>query len=185
MRARHPAAAARSGAHRRLGRSRLVADDGFQAQADWESLRSPETYLGYEQAQNFASPGFAADESRTYRVPEPLNRNEWALEGDWTIGAGASVPNGADGRLAFRFHARDAHLVMGPRERGTEVPFRVLLDGDPPGPAHGFDVDEDGHGTLSRQRLHQLIRQHEEIRDRTLEISFPEAGAEAYCFTFG
>jgi thiol-disulfide isomerase/thioredoxin len=162
-----------------------VTPQGFEVQADWDNLSSPETYLGYEQAQNFASPGFAADELRTYRVPEPLSRNEWALEGDWTVEGGASVPNSADGRLAFRFHARDAHLVMGPRERGTEVPFRVLLDGEPPGDAHGDDVDEDGNGTLARQRLHQLIRQRESIRDRTLEISFPEAGAEAYCFTFG
>jgi thiol-disulfide isomerase/thioredoxin len=162
-----------------------VAPQGFEVQADWDNLRSPETYLGYEQAQNFASAGFAADEPRTYVVPEPLNLNEWALAGDWTIGSGASVPNGADDRLAFRFHARDAHLVMGPRERGTEVPFRVLLDGEPPGDAHGHDVDEDGHGTLSRQRLHQLIRQRESIRDRTLEISFEGPGGEVYCFTFG
>jgi hypothetical protein len=118
-------------------------------------------------------------------VPEPLNLNEWALAGDWTIQSGASVPQAADGRIAFRFHARDAHLVMGPSERGTEVPFRVLLDGEPPGPAHGGDVDEDGRGTLSHQRLHQLIRQPGSIRERTLEITFPEAGAEAYCFTFG
>ena len=169
-----------------------VADDlvsvtpvGFEVQADWDNLRSPETYLGYEQAQNFGSPGFAADEPRTYVVPEPLNLNEWALAGDWTVGGGASVPNEPGGRLAFRFHARDAHLVMGPRERGAEVPFRVLLDGEPPGDAHGHDVDGDGNGTLSRQRLHQLIRQPGPIRERTLEITFPEAGAEAYCFTFG
>jgi len=162
-----------------------VAPQGFEVQADWDDLRSPETYLGYEQSQNFASGGFAADEPRTYVVPEPLNLNEWALAGDWTIGAGASVPHGADGRIAFRFHARDAHLVMGPSARGAEVPFRVLLDGEPPGPAHGGDVDEDGRGTLSQQRLHQLIRQPGSIRERTLEIIFPEAGAEAYCFTFG
>jgi len=162
-----------------------VAPQGFEVQADWDDLRSPETYLGYEQSQNFASGGFAADEPRTYVVPEPLNLNEWALAGDWTIGAGASVPHGADGRIAFRFHARDAHLVMGPSARGAEVPFRVLLDGEPPGPAHGGDVDEDGRGTLSHQRLHQLIRQPGSIRERTLEITFPEAGAEAYCFTFG
>jgi thiol-disulfide isomerase/thioredoxin len=152
-----------------------VTPEGFEVQADWDNLRSPETYLGYEQAQNFASPGFAADEPRSYVVPEPLNLNEWALAG----------PNGADGRLSFRFHARDAHLVMGPRERGNEVPFRVLLDGEPPGDAHGFDVDEEGRGTLARQRLHQLIRQPGSIRERTLEITFREAGAEAYCFTFG
>jgi thiol-disulfide isomerase/thioredoxin len=162
-----------------------VTPEGFEVQADWDSLQTPETYLGYGQAQNFASPGFAADEPRTYLVPEPLNRNEWALAGDWTIESGASVLNAADGRIAFRFHARDAHLVMGPRERGTEVPFRVLLDGEPPGAAHGLDVDEDGNGTLSQQRLHQLIRQRESIRDRTLEISFSGPAAEAYCFTFG
>ena len=162
-----------------------IAPTGFEAQADWENLESPETYLGYEQGQSFASPGFAADEARTYVLPEPLNLNDWALAGDWTIESRASVPNEAGGRLAFRFHARDAHLVMGPRERGASVPFRVLLDGEPPGDAHGFDVDEDGNGTLSEQRLHQLIRQPGSIGDRTLEIEFPEAGAEAYCFTFG
>jgi thiol-disulfide isomerase/thioredoxin len=169
-----------------------VADDlvsvtlaGFEVQADWDSLQTPETYLGHEQTQNFASPGFAADEPRSYLVPEPLNRNEWALAGDWTIESGASVLNETGGRIAFRFHARDAHLVMGPRERGTEVPFRVLFDGEPPGAAHGLDVDDDGNGTLSEQRLHQLIRQRESIHDRTLEISFSGPGAEAYCFTFG
>jgi thiol-disulfide isomerase/thioredoxin len=162
-----------------------VTPEGFEVQADWDSLQTPETYLGYGQAQNFASPGFAADEPRTYLVPESLNRNEWALAGDWTIESGAGVLDGSDGRIAFRFHARDAHLVMGPREQGTEVPFRVLLDGEPPRAAHGLDVDEDGHGTLSRQRLHQLIRQRDSIRDRTLEIEFLGPGAEAYCFTFG
>jgi thiol-disulfide isomerase/thioredoxin len=162
-----------------------VAPEGFEVQADWDSLRSPETYLGYEQAQNFASPGFAADEPRTYVVPEPLNLNEWALAGDWTVESGASVLDGTDGRIAFRFHARDAHLVMGPRQRGAEVPFRVLLDGERPGAAHGLDVDADGHGTLTQQRLHQLIRQREAIRDRTLEIAFSGPGGEAYCFTFG
>jgi thiol-disulfide isomerase/thioredoxin len=162
-----------------------VTPEGFEVQADWDSLRSPETYLGYEQSQNFVSPGFAADEPRTYRVPEPLSLNEWALAGDWTVESGASVPNGTDGRIAFRFHARDAHLVMGPRERGTEVPFRVLLDGEPPGAAYGLDIDDNGHGTVAQQRLHQLIRQREPIRDRTLEISFSGPGVEAYCFTFG
>ena len=162
-----------------------VTPEGFEVQADWDSLNSPESYLGYEQGRNFASPGFAADEARTYVVPEPLNLNDWALAGDWTVQSRASVTNEAGARLAFRFHARDAHLVMGPRERGTSVPLRVLLDGEPPGDAHGFDVDEEGNGTLSQQRLHQLIRQPGSIGDRTLEIEFPEGGAEAYCFTFG
>ena len=161
-----------------------ITPTGFEAQADWANLQSPETYLGYEQAQSFASPGFAADKPRTYLVPEPLNLNEWALAGDWTIGSRASVPNEAGGRIAFRFHARDVHLVMGPPTRGT-VPFRVLLDGEPPGDDHGLDVDEDGNGTLAHQRLHQLIRQQGPIRDRTFEIEFLAPGAEAYCFTFG
>jgi len=162
-----------------------VAPEGFEVQADWGSLNSPETYLGYEQGRNFASPGFAADEPRTYVVPEGLNRNDWALAGEWTIGSRAAAVDEAGARLAFRFHARDAHLVMGPREPGAAVAFRVRLDGEPPGEAHGHDVDEDGNGTLSQQRLHQLIRQPGSIRDRTLELEFLAPGAEAYCFTFG
>jgi thiol-disulfide isomerase/thioredoxin len=163
-----------------------VAADGFEAQADWKNLRSPETYLGYEQAENLASPGGAElDEPRTYVAPDSLKLNHWALSGDWTIERGASVLNRADGRIAFRFHARDVHLVMGPRARNTSVPFRVLVDGEPPGAAHGLDVDELGHGTLSQQRLYQLIREPRSIADRTLEITFLAPGVEAYVFTFG
>ena len=163
-----------------------VADEGFEAQADWSNLETPETYLGYQQAQNFASPGGAeGDEPRAYDLPDELGLNQWALSGDWTVESGASVLNAADGRIAFRFHARDVHLVMGPATRGAEVPFRVLVDGEAPGQAHGLDVDEDGNGTLAQQRLHQLIRQPGSIMDRTFEISFGAPGAEAYCFTFG
>jgi thiol-disulfide isomerase/thioredoxin len=163
-----------------------VADDGFEAQADWTNLRSPETYLGYEQAQNFASSGGAEfDAPRSYVAPDSLNLNQWALSGDWTIERGASVLNRADGRIVFRFHARDVHLVMGPQSRGTSVPYRVLVDREPPGAAHGLDVDEQGHGTLSQQRLYQLIRQPGSITDRTFEITFLAPGVEAYCFTFG
>jgi thiol-disulfide isomerase/thioredoxin len=163
-----------------------VADDGLEAQADWANLETPETYLGYEQAQNFASPGRAAlDERRSYAAPDRLRLNQWALAGDWTIERGASVLNQADGRIALRFHARDVHLVMGPRPRDTSVPFRVLVDGEPPGAAHGLDVDEQGHGTLSQQRLYQLIRERRSITDRTFEISFLAPGVEAYAFTFG
>jgi Thioredoxin like C-terminal domain len=163
-----------------------VADDGFEAQADWATLESPETYLGYEQAQNFASPGGAAlDEPRSYVAPDRLGLNQWALSGDWAIERGASVLNEADGRIAFRFHARDVHLVMGPREPGTTLPFRVRVDGDPPGAAHGLDIDEDGRGTLAQQRLYQLIREPDPITDRTFEITFLEPGVEAYAFTFG
>jgi thiol-disulfide isomerase/thioredoxin len=163
-----------------------VADDGFEAQADWSNLESPETYLGYGQAQNFASPGGAGrNEPRTYVVPDPLRLNQWALSGDWTVERGPCVLNRADGRIAFRFHARDVNLVMGPRTRGTSVPFRVLVDGQPPGASHGIDIDEGGHGTLSQQRLHQLIRERGSITDRTFEITFLAPGVEAYAFTFG
>ena len=163
-----------------------VAADGFEAQADWATLESPETYLGYEQAQNFASPGGAEfDEPRTYVAPDPLKLNHWALAGDWTIERRASVLHQTEGRIAFRFHARDVHLVMGPSARGTSVPFRVLVDGEPPGDAHGLDVDEHGGGTVARQRLYQLIRERGSITDRTFEITFLAPGVEAYVFTFG
>jgi thiol-disulfide isomerase/thioredoxin len=163
-----------------------VADEGFEAQADWANLESPETYLGYEQAQNFASPGGAHfDEPRPYDVPDPLKLNHWALSGEWTIARGANVLNEAEGRIAFRFHARDVNLVMGPRAGIASVPFRVFVDGEPPGSAHGLDVDEQGQGTVVQQRLYQLIREPASIEDRTFEISFPTPGVEAFCFTFG
>jgi thiol-disulfide isomerase/thioredoxin len=150
-----------------------VTPEGFEVQADWESLESPETYLGYEQAQNF-------DEE-----PGSLRLNHWTLSGDWTIGRRAAVLNQAGGRIAFRFHARDVNLVMGPPARGESVPFRVLVDGEPPGDAHGLDVDGEGRGTVAQQRLYQLIREPGSITDRTVEIAFEAPGAEAYCFTFG
>jgi thiol-disulfide isomerase/thioredoxin len=150
-----------------------VTPEGFEVQADWESLESPETYLGYEQAQNF-------DEQ-----PGSLRLNHWTLSGDWTIGRRAAVLNQAGGRIAFRFHARDVNLVMGPRARGESVPFRVAVDGEPPGDARGLDVDGEGRGTVAQQRLYQLIREPGSITDRTVEIAFEAPGAEAYCFTFG
>jgi thiol-disulfide isomerase/thioredoxin len=164
-----------------------VAADGFEAQADWTNLGSPETYLGYEQAQNFASPrGAELDEPRTYIAPDSLMLNRWALSGDWTIERGAIVLNRAEGRIAFRFHARDIHLVMRPRERGASVPFRVLVDGEPAGDAHGLDVDEQGYGTVVQPRLYQLVReQGSMIADRTFEITFLAPTVEAYVFTFG
>jgi thiol-disulfide isomerase/thioredoxin len=163
-----------------------VAGDGFEAQADWTNLASPETYLGYEQTQNFASPGGVAfDEPRAYAAPDSLRLNQWALSGDWTIESGASVLNRADGGIAFRFHARDVHLVLRGRERGTPVPFRVLVDGEPPGDAHGLDVDEGGRGTVTQPRLYQVVRERGSITDRTFEITFLAPGVEAYVFTFG
>ena len=163
-----------------------VAGEGFEAQADWTNLESPETYLGYEQAQNFASLGGAAfDEPYEYFAPDSLKLNRWALSGDWTVERGASVLNRADGRIAFRFHARDVNLVLRARAQGTSVPFRVLVDGEHPGTGHGLDVDEQGQGTLVQPRLYQLIREPGSITDRTFEISFLAPGVEAYVFTFG
>jgi thiol-disulfide isomerase/thioredoxin len=163
-----------------------VADDGFQAQADWASLRSPETYLGHEQAQNFASPGPGLDQSRDYVVPDDLRLNQWALAGEWAIERGASVLTGPEGRLAFRFQARDVNLVLGPPARGRmTVPFRVTVDGEPPGDAHGLDSDEQGNGSVDRQRLYQLVREPGEVEERTFEIAFLAPGVEAYVFTFG
>jgi thiol-disulfide isomerase/thioredoxin len=163
-----------------------VADEGFEAQADWRSLGSPETYLGYEQAQNFVSADRADfDEPHDFGVPDRLERNQWALSGNWTLGPGASILHQADGSIVFRFHARDVNLVLGPRERGTSVPFRVLVDGAPPGNAHGLDVDDEGNGTVVQQRLYQLVRERRRITDRTFEITFLATGVEAFVFTFG
>jgi hypothetical protein len=162
-----------------------VAPDGFEAQADWTNLRSPETYLGYAQGHNLHSPGGVAyDEPRSYVAPESLELNTWALGGNWTIEEQASALNEAGGGIAFRFHARDVHLVLRSRT-GTAVPFRVLVDGEAPGAAHGLDVDHEGRGTLVQPRLYQLVRQPWSITDRTLEIEFLETGVEAYVFTFG
>jgi thiol-disulfide isomerase/thioredoxin len=152
-----------------------VNGNGFEAQADWANLETPETYLGAEQSRNFAR-----------GVPESaLRLNQWTLSGDWAVEHRASVLQGSEGRIAFRFHARDVHLVMGPPRRGASVPFRIRVDGEPPGDAHGLDVDEDGRGTVTEQRLHQLVREPRSIADRTLEITFLEPGVEAYSFTFG
>jgi hypothetical protein len=159
---------------------------GAEAPADWGSLESPENYLGYERAGNFASPGGAAlDERRVYDTPARLGRDHWALSGEWTVGSEAVVLNEAPGRIAYRFHARDLHLVMGPVVRGGSVPFRVLLDGQPPGGAHGVDVDDQGNGTVTDQRLYQLIRQPGPIGDRQFEIELQDPGVEALVFTFG
>jgi hypothetical protein len=162
-----------------------ITAEGFEAQADWPNVGSPETYLGYQQGQNLDSPnGVAHDEPRSYVAPESLQLNAWALDGDWMIEERASVLNEAGGRIAFRFHARDVHLVLRSRA-GTAVPFRVTVDGKAPGGAHGLDVDEEGNGTLVQPRLYQLVREPKEITDRTFEITFLDAGVEAYVFTFG
>jgi thiol-disulfide isomerase/thioredoxin len=163
-----------------------VASRGIETAADWGSLQSPENYLGYDRTANFASPGdLVFNRRHVYAAPERLWLNEWALVGDWTVGRQAAALNTANGRIVSRFHARDLHLVMGPAERGAPVRFRVLLDGEPPGAAHGLDTDEQGDGAVSDQRLYQLIRQPYPIADRLFEIEFLDPGAEAYAFTFG
>jgi thiol-disulfide isomerase/thioredoxin len=144
---------------------------GVEAEADWDHLRTPETYLGNLRSERF-------------RSPDRLPLNHWALAGEWTIGRESVVLDQAGGSIAYRFHARDAHLVLS-REAGEPIPFRVLLDGHAPGPSHGVDVDEDGNGLLGDGRMYQLVRQHDTVRERTLEITFLEAGADAYAFTFG
>jgi thiol-disulfide isomerase/thioredoxin len=159
---------------------------GVEAAADWDSLRSPENYLGYQRTENFASSdGAVLDTPHVYALPTRLRLNHWALWGDWTVMPQAIVLNQADGRIAYRFHARDLHLVMGPAAPGTPVRFRVLIDGQSPGAAHGTDVDEAGDGTVTRPRLYQLIRQPGPITERTFEITFLDPGVEAYAFTFG
>ena len=166
----------------------LVSVDGrgLEAAADWGSLKSPENYVGHARTQNFASPGGAVlDKPRVYALPARLRLNDWALSGDWTVKKEAVALNKPNGRIAYRFHARDLHLVMGPAAPGTSVRFRVLIDGQPPGAAHGIDVDEQGNGTVTEQRLYQLIRQSKPIADRQFEIEFLGPGVEAFAFTFG
>lgn len=163
-----------------------VEGAGDEAEADWGALGSPETYLGYERTDNFGSPeGAALDEPRTYSVPSRLTLNHWALSGSWTLEPGGIALNTAGGSIAFRFRARDVHLVMGPTAAGRAVPYCVTIDGDPPGSAHGTDTGEDGRGVASERRLHQLVRQREGVGEHTFQVTFDEPGIGAYVFTFG
>ena len=153
---------------------------------DWASLRSPENYVGAERTENFTSPGGpVVGKPRAYATPARLALNHWALVGDWTMQKHAILLNKPKGRIVYRFHARDLHLVMGPATPGTAVRFRVLIGGKPPGAAHGIDVDEQGNGTVTEQRLFQLIRQPKPVVDRQFEIEFVGLGIEAFAFTFG
>ena len=166
----------------------LVSVDarGVEAAANWATLGSAENYTGYERTESFASPGgVRPGQPHTYTVPTELRLNHWALSGDWTMGEQATRLNTANGKVVYRFRARDLHLVMGPAVAGTSVRFHVLLDGQPPGPAHGLDVDDQGQGTVTEQRLHQLIRQPERVTERTFEITFLDPGVETFSFTFG
>ena len=170
------------------GDGKLVAVDarGAEIAADWEQLKSPETYIGRARSERFASDGRAtAGKPGVHALPERFRRNDWALSGDWTRHAEFAASNAAGGRIAYRFHARDLHLVMGPATRGSAVRFRVLIDGQAPGGDRGIDVDEQGMGTVTEQRLYQLVRQKGPIADRQFEIEFLAPGVEAYVFTFG
>jgi thiol-disulfide isomerase/thioredoxin len=166
----------------------LVSVDprGAEAAADLDSLKSPENYVGYARTVNFSSPGVPAfDKPHVYAAAPRLRLNHWALSGDWTIGKEGTVLNKASGGILYRFHARDLHLVMGPVTAGTAVRFRVLIDGQPPGSAHGIDVDDRGIGTVTEPRMYQLIRQPEPVIDRQFEVEFLDSGLEAFSFTFG
>ncbi len=159
---------------------------GLEAPAEWATLRSPENYTGYERTENFASPGGAVPgQPHLYTIPARLGLNQWALSGDWTMEAETTTLNAANGQIACGFHARDLNLVMGPAVPETSVRCRVFIDGRPPGEARGSDVDRDGNGTVTQQRVYQLIRQPGPITDCTFEITFRDPGGQAYCFTFG
>ncbi|MFG1622491.1 redoxin domain-containing protein [Kribbella sp. NPDC049227] len=160
-----------------------VAGTGVEAPADWNQLRTPETYLGYGRGGRL--PGSAGlDDRQEYQLPGRLAFNSWALGGRWTVRPEFVVLDEPGGSVAFRFQARDAHLVLAPGASDA-VPFRVLLDGEAPGRSHGVDVDEDGNGVLREGRMYQLVRQYDAVLERTVEIRFDEAGVEAYVFTFG
>jgi len=166
----------------------LVAVDpaGLEVAADWSSLRSPETYLGYARSSGFASEDPALyDVPHTYAGRGRLARNTWDLSGDWTVGRDASTLHRAGGRLRFAFHARDLNLVAAPGGAAAAVPFRVWLDGEPVATARGSDVDAGGGGLVAGADTYQLVRQPGEVADRVAEIEFLESGVEVYCVTFG
>ncbi|TDN63260.1 cytochrome c biogenesis protein DipZ [Paraburkholderia sp. BL10I2N1] len=159
---------------------------GVQAAADAADLQSPETYIGYGRAENFASPGGETqDQPHTYTAPAQPALNDWGLDGRWKVGAEYATLAAACGRIVYQFHARDVHLVLGPGSDGKPVRFRVSIDGAPPGDAHGTDVTADGSGTVTGQRLYQLVRQTGDVKDHTFSIEFLDPGVEAYAFTFG
>jgi cytochrome c biogenesis protein CcdA/thiol-disulfide isomerase/thioredoxin len=163
-----------------------VNAQGAEAAPDMDDVKSPETYVGYAREENFASPGGAVDDkSQVYSIAPQLQLNQWALSGDWTIGGERASLNAANGRIAYRFHARDLHLVLGPGADGKPVRFRVSIDGKPPESDHGADTDAEGNGTVTGQRLYQLVRQNKPAADRQFEIEFLDPGAQAFAFTFG
>lgn len=160
--------------------------NGFEAAADWETLKSPENYVGYRGTQGFASPGgIMPDKQILYGVPASLELNQWALSGEWTIEREKARLNGKQGKLIYRFHARDINLIMSPGSKASNLKFRVLIDGTPPGNAHGIDIDSNGNGTVTEPRMYQLIRQQGPIIDHEFQIEFSAPKVEVYDFTFG
>jgi len=158
-----------------------VSAQGAEAAADTDDVKSPETYVGYMRAENFASPGGAIDDKRhVYAAAPSLRLNQWALAGDWTVEGERAVLNQPNGRIAYRFRARDLHLVLGPSADGTPVRFRVTIDGNAPGADHGADIDDQGNGAIAGQRLYQLVRQSKTVADREFEIEFLDPGAQAF-----
>jgi len=157
---------------------------GASAAAALNELRSPETYIGYSRAANFASPGGLQRDVATIYAGAPLSLNDWSLEGNWTVARQSAQSNAPAGAIAYRFHARDLHLVLG-SATGRPVRFRVTIDGKAPGADAGVDVKPDGRGTVTEERLYQLVRQKDEVRDRTFRIEFLDPGATAFAFTFG
>jgi thiol-disulfide isomerase/thioredoxin len=163
-----------------------VEPHGLEVAADWQTLASPETYVGYRQSTGFAQEDSRSlDEPNVYTLPTRLRLNEWALSGTWIVARHAAILNEPGGGIAYKFRARDVNLVMGPSSPGASIQFRVFLDGQLATHAHGTDVSADGSGTVRDQRTYQLIRQSGEISDRLIQIEFLDAGVEAYCFTFG
>jgi thiol-disulfide isomerase/thioredoxin len=159
---------------------------GVQAPPDEAHDQSPETYVGYRRAENFASPGgFVQDGLHVYSAPGALKLNQWALAGSWNVDPEKAVLGAVSGKIVFRFYARDLHLVLGPGSDGKPVRFRVQLDGAAPAANHGADTDSSGAGSIDRQRLYQLIRQSGEVGEHLFTIEFLDSGVQAYSFTFG
>lgn len=167
------------------GQLSQVDGRGVEEAPDMNAVQSPETYLGYDRSEHFASGPLEADRATRYQVPPQLQLNQWGLDGLWTIGGQNATLAGPTGRIVFRFHARDLHLVLGPGSGGHPVRFKVTVDGKAPGDAHGVDVAPDGGGTVTEQRLYQLVRQRGDIADHTFSIEFLDPGISAYAFTFG
>lgn len=163
-----------------------VQAKGAMQAADMNDVRSPETYVGFERAENFASPGGAVkDQATNYRAPSMPSLNNWGLAGDWRVGAEHATATQSGARIVYRFHARDLHLVLGPGSDGKPVRFKVTVDGQAPGTSHGADTSADGTGTVTSQRLYQLVRQSGDVTDRTFTIEFLDPGVQAFAFTFG